>query len=239
MGPAEPRPRRAGRSLGPAAEWQAGLAQPTLEALPALEVEVAAVLRRLAPAGPSAAAAIAPPRRVAREGRPADRAHRAAPTRWEDPEENRRRSSDCCSAWASRSGFAGVRGRAVPVGQRLTVRPRCRDSKRKSTRVRLHQRRRKEAPSRRLRAQVPSTPQKPLQGSLKGLRSRVLFGARHLWYVVKEFMARHPADRRHQVLRGQLSEKPVGSASERGRDETGGCVSLDDEASAIAGGRIR
>jgi hypothetical protein len=52
------------------------------------------------------------------------------------------------------------------------------------------------------------------------MRSRVLFGERHLWYVVKEFMARYHADRFHQGPRGQLIES-------------------DDEPSDFAGSRVR
>jgi len=44
----------------------------------------------------------------------------------------------------------------------------------------------------------------------------VLFGERHLRYVVKEFMAHYHAERFHQGLGGQLIQRPVGPVNENG-----------------------
>ena len=44
----------------------------------------------------------------------------------------------------------------------------------------------------------------------------ILFGERHLRYVVKEFLARYLAERFHQGLGGQLIKAQAGSANDNG-----------------------
>jgi putative transposase len=46
------------------------------------------------------------------------------------------------------------------------------------------------------------------------LNHLVLFGERHLRYVIKEFMAHYHRERFHQGLGGQLVERLLGSTSE-------------------------
>ena len=46
------------------------------------------------------------------------------------------------------------------------------------------------------------------------LNHLVLFGERHLRYVIKEFMAHYHRERFHQGLGGQLVERPLGATSE-------------------------
>jgi putative transposase len=48
----------------------------------------------------------------------------------------------------------------------------------------------------------------------EALNHFVIFGERHLRYVVKEFMAHYHTERFHQGLGGQLIERPAGSASD-------------------------
>jgi hypothetical protein len=47
------------------------------------------------------------------------------------------------------------------------------------------------------------------------LNHLVLFGERHLRYVVREFMAHYHRERFHQALDGQLVEKQASSASDK------------------------
>jgi hypothetical protein len=49
-----------------------------------------------------------------------------------------------------------------------------------------------------------------------GLRHLVIFGERHLRYVLKEFMAHYHRERFHQGLGGQLVEAQAGSTSDKG-----------------------
>lgn len=44
----------------------------------------------------------------------------------------------------------------------------------------------------------------------------MLFGERHLRYVLKEFMAHYHRERLHQGLGGQLIERQTGSTREKG-----------------------
>ena len=48
------------------------------------------------------------------------------------------------------------------------------------------------------------------------LNHLVLFGERHLRYVVNEFMTHYHAERFHQGLGGQLIQRPVGPVNENG-----------------------
>jgi hypothetical protein len=50
----------------------------------------------------------------------------------------------------------------------------------------------------------------------ESLNQVVLFGERHLRYVVKELMANYHVERFHEALGGQLTEKPTPSADDTG-----------------------
>jgi hypothetical protein len=48
------------------------------------------------------------------------------------------------------------------------------------------------------------------------LNQFIFFGERHLWYVVKEFVAHYHAERFHQRPGEQLIERPAGSCNGNG-----------------------